>query len=223
MHDTPRRRTACLDLLARGATQSCLVLIPHDVGERGQFARMWRVRAGQPEAVARQVADPAYLTVQGSWPAVPGSLVRPVRLHREPPEHGVARFGRSRRRPRCRPAWPFVESWHRGAWQFDQRQLARFILKPAARQGIRQVHARMGMNADRVRAVLFRVRGDGRLSPRRCRQRGAQCNAQTKQQQVAVRHGDGRPGPARGGCLAGAAEPISRVGARSLSRTAPPP
>ena len=98
-------------------------------------------------------------------PAVPGHLLRPVTLHRESPEHGVAHF--RRRRPwRIRlSAGRRVEHRQFGARQLVQGQLARFVLMPAARHRIRRVHAEVAGNADRPRVDLVPAASDRRRAP----------------------------------------------------------
>jgi len=120
---------------------------------------------------------------QSSAPGVPGATVRRVALHREPPEHHMASFHPGRPRRIRLPAWPLAGLCRPRQWQVDHGQLARFVLKPAACEGSRWIHAGIGLNTDRVRVLLFPVWGDWLLRAgdrgRRCAQRNTQAGEET--------------------------------------------
>lgn len=99
----------------------------------------------------------------GSTKTVSGSLVRPHRLHREPPEHGMPRLD-SRRG--LRVLWQrqrFAGTRNCGGWQVIHGPPARLILKRAASQGIGRVHARIRLCTDGRCELLGLVWGRLRL------------------------------------------------------------
>jgi len=104
-----------------------------------------------------------------SAPTVPWSLVWAHGLHRKSPEHGVARLRTGRR---LRVTWQgprFSGARNSCGWQVVHRPPARLILKPTANQGIRGVHARIGLWADSGRILLDPVWG--RVDASRCHRR----------------------------------------------------